>query len=97
MARLAPAIVEAITIQHGPTVVLERLSDPLWITRRHHWLGAGMDDFVCEPHAAILSDRSSQLVLDFTAGESTAARAASAELAREGPRGWARRRSGPFR
>ncbi len=53
--------------------------------RRYHWLGEAIDDFVCEPHAAICSERREQLVLDFVARDSSAARSAAAEIARERP------------
>jgi hypothetical protein len=42
-------------------------------------------DFVCEPHAAICSDARGQHVLDLTAAESGAARAAATELSRQPP------------
>jgi hypothetical protein len=53
--------------------------------RRYHWLGDRVDDFVCEPHAGIASDARQQLVLNFVANESTPARSAVTELARETP------------
>ncbi|KPK64978.1 MAG: hypothetical protein AMS21_05975 [Gemmatimonas sp. SG8_38_2] len=53
--------------------------------RRYHWLGESVTDFVCEPHAAICSERTEQTVLDFVARDSADARAAAAEIAREKP------------
>jgi len=66
--------------------------------RRYHWLGEGVDDFVCEPHNAIqdLSDGApagaprkaragDQLTLNMVAAEAGANRAASAELVRWNP------------
>jgi hypothetical protein len=66
--------------------------------RRYHWLGEGVDDFVCEPHNAIqdLSDGAQagtpgkaqpgdQLTLNMVAAEAGANRAASAELVRWNP------------
>src|SRR3989475_10743544 len=54
--------------------------------RRYHWLGSQVSDFVNEPHAAIASDKSGQLVLNMVAGESAGARTVSAEFARQEPR-----------
>jgi hypothetical protein len=54
--------------------------------RRYHWLGSRVEDFVNEPHAAIATDGSEQLVLNMVAGESSGARAASTELSRLEPR-----------
>ena len=54
--------------------------------RRYHWLGSRVSDFVNEPHAAVASDVDAQLVLNMVASESTDARAASAEFARNEPR-----------
>jgi hypothetical protein len=54
--------------------------------RRYHWLGSGVSDFVNEPHAAIASDGGEQLVLNMVASESSGARTASAEFARNEPR-----------
>ncbi len=53
--------------------------------RRYHWLSKGVSDFVCEPHAAICSQRRGQAVLNFVAQESAGARGAAAEIARERP------------
>jgi uncharacterized protein len=55
------------------------------IARRYHWLGERVDDFVCEPHAAVASDVREQTVLNFVAQESTPARGAVTALARETP------------
>ncbi|MGD2153138.1 MAG: DUF763 domain-containing protein [Gemmatimonadales bacterium] len=53
--------------------------------RRYHWLSRRVSDFVCEPHAAICSDRRGGAVLNFVADESAGARSAAAEIAREKP------------
>ncbi len=53
--------------------------------RRYHWLSQQVSDFVCEPHAAICSDRRGEAVLNFVAHESAGARNAAAEIAREKP------------
>lgn len=55
------------------------------LARRYHWLGESVSDFVCEPHAAICTERHEQLVLDFVAKQSAGARAAACEIARQPP------------
>jgi hypothetical protein len=52
--------------------------------RRYHWLSEGVDDFCCEPHAAICCDARGQ-ALNMVAQESQAARNAVAALAKEEP------------
>jgi hypothetical protein len=70
----------------------ERLSQ----ARRYHWLAGAVEDFVCEPHAAIqdLGSESvarhnppapEQLTLNLVAAEGEANRRASAELVRDHP------------
>jgi hypothetical protein len=54
--------------------------------RRYHWLGAGVADFVADPHAAIVSGRREERVLNLVAGEGEAHRHAIAHAAtEEGP------------
>ncbi len=53
--------------------------------RRYHWLGSRVNDMVREPHAAIASEKTGQMVLDLTAADSGRARDAAAELARQEP------------
>ena len=65
-------------------VVQQGMNTETRYARRYHWLGEGVSDFVCEPHAAICCD-SRGTVLNMVARESSAARRASAELARERP------------
>ncbi|WP_439950892.1 DUF763 domain-containing protein [Desulfolucanica intricata] len=66
------------------TVVQQGMNDATRYARRYHWLGEGVSDFVCEPHAGIACE---QLVttLNMVAKESAEARAASIELTREKP------------
>lgn len=54
--------------------------------RRYHWLGSKVSDFVNEPHAAIASEARGETVLNMVAAESSEARAASTEFARQEPR-----------
>ncbi|MEM3381751.1 MAG: DUF763 domain-containing protein [Candidatus Bathyarchaeia archaeon] len=51
--------------------------------RRYHWLSYGLNDFVLEPHRAIVGVRHSR-VLDMTARKSEGSRKACVDLAREG-------------
>ncbi|UCC72237.1 MAG: DUF763 domain-containing protein [Gemmatimonadota bacterium] len=53
--------------------------------RRYHWLSRQVSDFVCEPHAAICSERRGRVALNLVAEESAGARVAAAEIAREKP------------
>jgi hypothetical protein len=66
-------------------VVQQGMHDEARSARRYHWLGESVADFVCEPHAAICTERHEQLVLDFVAKDSAAARTAAAEIACERP------------
>ncbi len=82
-------------------VVQQGMNERSGWARRYHWLGESVDDFVCEPHAAIrnLGDdsergaaasseqpaRPRQLLLNMVAEEADANRAASAELTRAHP------------
>ena len=75
-------------------VVQQGMNDKAGWARRYHWLGESVDDFVCEPHAAIgdLAERSSnsvdqrqRSVLNLVASEGEANRQASAKLVHEHP------------
>jgi hypothetical protein len=50
--------------------------------RRYHWLGETVNDFVCEPHAAICSEGRGQ-VLNLVASDSASARTTIGAIARE--------------
>ncbi len=52
--------------------------------RRYHWLSDGLEDFICEPHAAICCDEKGE-VLNMVARESGDARQTSTLLSRESP------------
>ena len=54
------------------------------MARRYHWLSIDVEDFVCEPHAAICCDRRG-LTLNLVARESEGTRRASVEIARQRP------------
>lgn len=67
-------------------VVQQGMHESNGYARRYHWLGSGVRDFVCEPHAAIASPPAEQLdLLNMVAGEASGSRARSAELARLEP------------
>ena len=74
-----------ITREGGWAVVQQGMRDADGYARRYHWLGSRVQDFVCEPHAAICADRTEDAVLNLTAGEAQGARDASARLARQEP------------
>jgi hypothetical protein len=72
-------------------VVQQGMNDGSQWARRYHWLGESVDDFVCEPHAAVqdLAEPSprpkQQMLLNLVAEESGENRRASAALVRENP------------
>ena len=61
-------------------VVQQGMNEAKRYARRYHWLGEAMDDFVNEPHAAILSETKGA-VLNLTASESDPARTTIADIA----------------
>jgi hypothetical protein len=65
-------------------VVQQGMNDASGMARRYHWTSSAVEDFVCEPHAAICCDQRSP-TLNLVARDSAAARTATAELARERP------------
>ena len=65
-------------------VIQQGMNQETGYARRYHWLSEGLEDFVCEPHQAICSDKKGK-VLNLVADESEAARKVSASLAREYP------------
>ena len=65
-------------------VVQQGMNDETGMARRYHWLSSGVQDFVCEPHAAVCCDHRAP-ALTLVARDSAAVRSAAAELARERP------------
>jgi hypothetical protein len=55
-------------------VVQQGMNDANGWARRYHWLSTGVNDFVCEPHAAVVAQDHGQLVLNLVAEESEEAR-----------------------
>jgi hypothetical protein len=53
--------------------------------RRYHWLSDHIEEFVAEPHNAIVGDIKRNIALDMTAKESEACRKTSVDVAKEQP------------
>lgn len=68
----------------GWCVVQQGMNDETGMARRYHWLAAGVQCFVNEPHAAICAEAPAP-TLNLVAAASDATRTRSAELAREKP------------
>lgn len=66
-------------------VVQQGMNETNGWARRYHWLSTRVDDFVCEPHSAVVAERKGQLVLNLIARESEEARRTTALLAAEPP------------
>lgn len=64
------------------TVVQQGMNEANRYARRYHWLGETVHDFVCEPHAAICSEGTGQ-VLNLVASDSASARTTITSIARE--------------
>ncbi len=65
-------------------VIQQGMNDATGFARRYHWLSLHVEDYVMEPHEAILGERADG-VLNMTARASEAARGASVELVHENP------------
>lgn len=65
-------------------VVQQGMNTESRYARRYHWLGDTVQDFVCEPHAAVCCDTKGA-VLNMVALESAGARETSAVISREHP------------
>ena len=63
-------------------VVQQGMSEVSGYARRYHWLGEAVNDFVCEPHAAICSQARGE-VLNLVAAESAGARSTITSVATE--------------
>ena len=68
-----------ISLNHGVV-----LSDLVVGERRYHWMSEHVEDFVCEPHAAVCCDEKTR-TLNMVAQESDGARGRVAEIARWRP------------
>lgn len=66
-------------------VVQQGMNESNRWARRYHWLSAGVDDFVCEPHSAVCSDNRGDVELNMVASEADKNRDVSAQLSHERP------------
>lgn len=74
-----------IFITNGNWAVIQQgMNDKTRLARRYHWLQESVKDFVCEPHAAICSEKKVR-PLNLVAAESEKARHVITELARDKP------------
>lgn len=85
------------TLSSAWCVVQQGMSDAAQSARRYHWHGEHVNDFVCEPHAAIQSlaeqhpaqptrpGRRQLMLLNMTAAEADANRRGSTDLVLENP------------
>src|SRR5687768_1728177 len=74
MRVLAPAIVEAIVVEHGRNAVLERLSDPYWFQAfgcvlGFDWHSSGVTTTVCGALRDGLRDRQNELGIYVAGGK----------------------------
>jgi len=67
-------------------VIQQGMSNETNYARRYHWLSETVENFVCEPHTAIVSDVKQDNVLDMTAKQSKSAQKVSVDLVNDDPR-----------
>lgn len=65
-------------------VVQQGMNEENRYARRYHWLGEKVEDFVCQPHAAVCCDHRQQ-TLNMVAEDSSQCRSASTFLSRKEP------------
>ena len=85
MRRLAPAVVEAIVVEHGPGEVLARLSDPHWFQAfgcvlGFDWHSSGVTTTVCGALKAGLQGREADTGIYVAGGKGKASRKTPTEL-----------------
>ncbi len=68
------------------TVVQQGLSVQDRTSRRYHWLSKHVEEFVVEPHEAIVGNVKREVALDMTARESEECRKVSVDTSKEKPR-----------
>jgi uncharacterized protein len=66
-------------------VIQQGMNDRTHYARRYHWLSEEVNDFVCEPHTAIIGDERQERVLDMTAAQSATAQKISVDLVNDNP------------
>ncbi len=79
-----------VTEKGNWAVVQQGMSVKDRTARRYHWLSEHVENFVVEPHDAILGDVRREAALNMTAKESEGCRKASVDIAKEEPRRIAR-------
>ena len=74
-------------------VIQQGMNSETNYARRYHWLSETVENFVCEPHSAILGDIHHEKVLDMTAKQSIPTQNVSVDLVNDNPvhlkRDWA--------
>ena len=68
------------------SVIQQGMSSETNYARRYHWLSEHFDNFVCEPHNAILGERRQGKVLDMTSRQSESTQKISLDLVNDKPR-----------
>ncbi|MCK4365999.1 MAG: DUF763 domain-containing protein [Thermoplasmatales archaeon] len=68
------------------TIIQQGMNDKTNYARRYHWFSENVDNFVCEPHNAILGEKRQEKVLDMTAKQSGTAQKISVDLVNDNPR-----------
>jgi len=67
-------------------VIQQGLNEETNYARRYHWFSENFEDFVCEPHNAILGDKHQEKVLDMTSKQSKSVQDVSIDLVNDNPR-----------
>ena len=68
------------------TVIQQGMCTEDRTARRYHWLSENTEDFVVEPHSAIVGDVKREIALDMTAKEGEGCRKISVDIAGESPK-----------
>ncbi len=72
--------------ENGKWLVIQQgLNDETSYARRYHWFSDQVENFVCEPHNAIIGDNRQEKVLDMTAKQSISAQKISVDLINDNP------------
>lgn len=68
------------------TVIQQGMDTENKVARRFHWISEGVNNFVEEPHEAIIAQRRKERVLDLTAKASRECRKTSTDLIKDNPK-----------
>lgn len=66
-------------------VIQQGMNGETSYARRYHWLSEQVENFVCEPHNAIVSNNRQGIVLDMTAKQSASTQKISVDLVNDDP------------